>query len=58
MDDSTLRAVLTGAGVVLLQGPYRRFSAWLFETVTRRIAYALGWCLGGLWQVLKMAAGK
>jgi hypothetical protein len=48
MDDVT-RAAFVSAGVVLLQPLFRRFAAWLFETVTRRMIFALGWLVGALW---------
>jgi hypothetical protein len=59
MENDVLRAALTGAGVVLLQRPYRAFAIWLFETVTRRLAYAAGWTIGGLGRlVVKAATGR
>lgn len=58
MDNDSLRLALVAAAVVWLAPRMRELAVVLFETVTRRVAFVLGWIIGlPLW-LLSSAIGR
>lgn len=53
MEEQSVRIILVAAGVVLLLPFYRRFAQWLFENVSRRVAYAVGASTGAALAALR-----